>query len=335
MQDMLRNGLYSLLFLLGAAGYMGCGKKGGGSIAGPDPVEEIEPKLHSVVVNDGSYYTTSRNITVKIDYEDGHSAQLVGAGIASPTGFVDINPDSTIDGVVTPEQGYKEIGVRVQNEDGVTDTVWDEDGIILDDKPPQGIDSLESTINSDNNRIYFNLDLSDIASGTYSINGATTNSGDIADLDSVVYNEGTNYLKLTAKDILGNETTKDIEITNSMIKDEQKGLDQALEALSSLGYAPVSDSTQDIRFKDNDDNDVYLVADRMVKKNNMDRVFVIYDASGSVDASTKKAINFYNQTMESAKAPRRIIYIGPNFANEINADIGKEIGALEGAVAKR
>lgn len=305
--------------LLAAIGMEGCSNN-------PAKPEQPKPTLYSITINNNATCTNTQNIRVKLNYKNANSAKLFG-DITSPTGSVTIPPDSTIDAILNNGEGNKRVGAIAENSSGTSDTAYDD--ITFDNTPPQGLSSALRDITTKNNGVYFNLNLSDVDTGSYRLSGATSGQGNISTLDSIVLNEGITTIQVYARDQAGNDTTYNIQITASKIRDKAEGLDTTTKAFNSLGYT-ATDSTEQIGIPTRDGNTIYLRTDKYVKKNGDDHIFVIYDAANSIDSAAFDAINYYNQTMKSASIPRRIIYISPSFNNEIRDKVKTEIRAYEG-----
>jgi len=322
-KTLLRGALWTLI--AGTMTFNGCScsdKKG--NPIGPGGQD---PTLYGIVINNDDIYANSRNVKLKLDFKDADQVELTG-DVSSPSGYSAINADSTIDAVLTSGDGVKSVGARVKNSSGESDVLYD--SISLDLTGPSGLDSLKD-ITSKNNRFSFNLNLSDIDSGSYSLSGATTGQGNLSSIDSLVFNEGTTNLKVYARDVAGNDTSYTVLINASKIRNEQEGLDSTLKSLSSLGYV-VSDSSQQIGVPTRDNNTIYLTTDKSVRKNAGEELFVIYDAAGSMDSAALDAVKYFNETMGLRNIPRRIVCLGPSFGNEISDKVKSEISIFEASL---
>jgi hypothetical protein len=99
----------------------------GGCSENPITVIEQDPKISSISINGGDSFVNSKNVKVKFAYKYGNQAELDG-DVTSPKGYVNINPDSTVDAVLSPGDGLKRIGARVRNSSGesrtINDSIW-------------------------------------------------------------------------------------------------------------------------------------------------------------------------------------------------------------------
>ncbi len=314
--------------LISLYGLFGCSKKSSPTASNADPVKV--PSITKFEINGNAKYALDPYLTIKLlEFENINSVQAHGD--VQKDGYQPVGPDSTIDAVATTTQGQKKIGITGQNADGVTDTIWHPSGIILDSDPPQSLDSIDTLIDSYNDKYNFNIDLNDTDSGSYVITGATTASGDIRDLDNVVYNEGINNIKITAFDEAGNPVEKDIVMNTKKV-----GLDYALDVLDSLGYEANDSTPEPIVLRDSSDNEVQLQVDKMISKTNVDKIWVLYDENKTISAQALEAINRFNDIMESRNQAKRIIYIdGPKWANDMSVQMGNEIGIYESQLPTR
>ena len=339
--NMLSKGV---IYTLASLALAGCGK----SVTGPDNIDNGEdpinnsrtPVLNSFQINNGSRFANSRDVMLYFQGMDADSVKLEGfcdkafVNTRMKVPYSDSISVRLDDGSGLMSDGSVELAATLYSRDGkASDRKFS--SIVLDTKAPSL--GLEDVVAYDKSiRLVSPDSLKDIAGGSYSLSGATSDSGDISDLANIKsFNDGVTRVSVNATDSAGNSYEKSFDLTVSKLTDEAKALDIIKEEFAKFS-CPIEASNYAVPIAGvNGDASTYYFNFDLKFKFRDDSTFITYvnvlfDNSGQDVERNTSLFESYNALNAQGSTNKFYLLLTPDYESGLRSSVQNAISQVRG-----